>query len=182
MSIEYGVSMTCYGDLLAEIDRQDEIFRTCKLCGFVASTADRKFKHMKSENCRERVAKKLGIPYVSEQVMPKYCKSCKCNVQTKHWKRHCKSVKHNLSDPDLSLYFCKVCNKDFNRKSRPKRAYERHLKNKVHLRKCSCVASVITTGGGTLGLIQDTHRHEDGSDNDQPHHEPLCNNHVYAIA
>ena len=76
MSIEYGVKIECYGDILAEIDRQDEKSRTCMLCGFIASTTSRIFSHRDSEHCRKRIAEQKGIPYVPHSKLPKFCKAC----------------------------------------------------------------------------------------------------------
>ena len=144
MSIEYGVKIECYGDILAEIDRQDEIFRTCKLCGFISSTTDRTLAHRNSEKCRKRIAEKKGIPYVPKCQLPKFCKACNTTVQACSWTRHLTSVKHlkNISGKE-DVYYCTTCHKDFTHKSRPKRSYERHLKNKTHLKKVNGVVMIV---------------------------------------
>ena len=144
MSKEYGVKIECYGDLIAEIDRQDEIFRTCKLCGFISSTTDRTLAHRNSEKCRKRIAEKKGIPYVPKCQLPKFCKACNTTVQACSWTRHLTSVKHlkNISGKE-DVYYCTTCHKDFTHKSRPKRSYERHLKNKTHLKKANGVVMIV---------------------------------------
>ena len=144
MTKEYGVKIECYGDILAEIDRQDEIYRTCKLCGFIESTTERIGTHRNSEKCRKRIAEKKGIRYVPKSQLPKFCKACNTFVQAKNWTRHQTAVKHlkNISGEE-DVYYCTICNKDFTHKSRPKRSYERHLKNKIHLKKEKGVVMIV---------------------------------------
>ena len=141
MSAQYGVKIECYGDLIAEIDRQDTIFRTCKLCKMICATTTAIFAHHNSENCRKRVAKNKGVPYVPHSKLPKYCKDCKVTMQAQNWTRHITSTKH-LQNTSLKedVFYCSVCKKDFSHKARPKRCFQKHLKNKVHLRK---VAQVV---------------------------------------
>ena len=136
MSKQYGVKMECYGDLIAEIDRQDTIFRTCKLCKMVCATTTAIFAHRNSENCRKRIAKNKGIPYVPNSKLPKYCKDCKVTLQTKNWTRHLTSTKH-LENTSMKedVFYCSICKKDFSNKSRPKRCFQKHQENSVHLRK-----------------------------------------------
>ena len=136
MSIEYGVKIECYGDLLAEIDRQDEIFRTCKLCGLLCESTQKRFAHKNSEKCRKRIAEQKGIEYVPKSKLPRYCEECKITIQMQNWERHLNSTKHlrNVSHHPM-IFYCHVCGKDFSNKVRPKRSYNNHLKNKKHLKK-----------------------------------------------
>ena len=136
MSKEYGVKIECYGDLLAEIDRQDTLFRTCKLCKMVCATTNAILAHHNSENCRKRIAQNQGVAYVPKNKLPKFCKDCKISMQTQNWTRHLTSVKHlhNISMKE-DVFYCTICNKDFTHKARPKRCFQRHLENKIHLRK-----------------------------------------------
>ena len=155
MSVEYGVKIECYGDLIAEIDRQDTIFRTCKICKMICATTTAIFAHRGSENCRKRVAKNKGVPYVPQSKLPKYCKDCKVTLQAQNWSRHLTSTKHlqNISLKE-DVFYCSICDKDFSHKARPKRCFQRHLKNKVHLRKSILRPSLDTS------LDNDTDRHE----------------------
>ena len=136
MSKEYGVKIECYGDLIAEIDRQDTIFRTCKLCKMVCATTTAILAHRNSENCRKRIAQQSGLPYLPKTKLPKYCKYCKIVLQAQNWKRHLTSTKHleNISMKE-DVFYCSICNKDFTHKARPKRCFQKHLDNKIHLRK-----------------------------------------------
>ena len=140
MSREYGVKITCYGDVLAEIDRLDTVFRTCKLCGLVCSSTDKILAHNNSENCRKRIAEKKGITYVPKAKMPRFCPHCEVAVQVQSWNRHVQSKTHlnRVMMKEVCVY-CATCNKDFSKKARPRRSYQNHLKNKVHLRKAAQV-------------------------------------------
>ena len=134
LSKECGQQMTCQGDILREIDRQDTKSRTCKQCNLVLADYDKLERHRDSAKCKRRIAEQNGNEFIPEGKIPKFCMVCKTHVQTQSWVRHIKSPKH-LSKIELQLLFCTVCKKDFSKKSRPKRAYAKHLKNKIHLRK-----------------------------------------------
>ena len=137
MSKECGRPMTCQADIMEEIDRQDTISRTCKTCGLICATYDKKAKHMNSENCRKRVAEKLNVEYVPHAKIPKYCVLCKKWVQTQSWKRHVYSNEHRGIQTVKSKLFlyCPLCDKDFTEKTRPKRSFKNHiLNNKQHKR------------------------------------------------
>ena len=139
MTKEYGVKMTCIGDINAEIERQDTISRTCKACGLICSNYDNKARHHNSDACRRRIASQRGVVFVPESKMPKYCIQCRQNVQLQSWKRHLVSKKHrdNESSAVEHKWFCPLCDKNFNTRKRPMRCFRNHvLHNKQHLRLC----------------------------------------------
>ena len=137
LSKEYGKQMTCQADIMEEIDRHDTQCRTCKTCGLISSTYDKMATHIGSEKCRKRVAEKLKIEYVPLGKMPKYCVLCKKSVQTQSWKRHLQSNEHRQIKTGKSklFFYCPLCDRDFTKKSRPKRSFKNHiLNNKQHKR------------------------------------------------
>ena len=131
LSAEYGVEMTCQADIMREIDRQDTRSRTCKKCGLVLGDYDKLERHRDSTKCKKRIAEQNGNVFVPAWKEPKFCEVCKVKVQTQSWSRHVQSKRHlQLQLPKL---YCPICDKNFSEKSRPKRAFKNHLKNKSHL-------------------------------------------------
>ena len=141
LSREYNQPMTCQGDILREIERNDTKSRTCRKCSLVLPDYDKLERHRDSAKCKRRIAEQNGNLFIPEGKIPKFCTVCKSYVQTQSWARHLKSLTH-LSKIELQILFCTVCKKDFSKKSRPKRAYANHLKNKIHLRKTRLIKNI----------------------------------------
>ena len=142
LSKECGKKMTCRGDIYEEIDRVETLSRTCKKCNLILPDYDKLARHKDSTRCRKRIAEINGDRYVPKHMVPKLCTICNKTILTNSWSRHIQSKKHRKlsSQQKLQKLFCTVCGKDFSKKSRPKRAYAKHLKNKVHLRKVAAAA------------------------------------------
>ena len=123
-----------WSEMQAEIARQEIRNRTCPECGFKAKDIwHLDYRHRGSKKCSQNQAERDGTSFVPESEQLVICE-CGFELQRRSLSKHKNGDLHkNRLAKKNNRYYCLVCDKDFNKSKRAKKAFDQHCKGKKHL-------------------------------------------------